>query len=255
MKALILAAGYGTRLYPLTKNRAKPLLPVGGKPIINYLLDRLVAIDELDQIYVVTNSKFARDFERWAAEVESAKPITVVDDGTTSNDDKLGAIGDMHRVIEQHEINEPLLIVGGDNIFTFDFTEFVRFYHEHGSSVGLYELDDLEAIKRYNETVLDERGRIVSFREKPPDPTVKVFAVCLYLYTAEDVRRVADYLGEGNDADAPGHYVGWLHGRSDVYGFAFPGMWYDIGDLKAYEEADRLFSNRTRSDGTRNGRS
>lgn len=253
MKALVLAAGYGTRLYPLTKNRAKPLLPVGGKPIINYLLEGLVAIDELDRIYVVTNNRFAPDFERWAAEVESAPPITVVNDGTTSDDDKLGAIGDMHLVIEQYEINEPLLIVGGDNIFTFDFREFVRFYREHGSSVGLYELDDLEAVKRYNETVLDKGGRIVSFREKPPDPTSKLFAVCLYLYTAEDVRRVADYLGEGNDADAPGHYVEWLHRRSDVYGFAFPGTWYDIGDLDAYKEADRLFSARARGARARGG--
>lgn len=242
MKALILAAGYGTRLYPLTKNKAKPLLPVGGKPIINYLLDQINAIEALDRIYVVTNNKFAGDFERWAAEVESATPVTAINDGTQSDDDKLGAIGDMNLVIEKCGVNEPLLIVGGDNIFTFDFAEFVRFYNEHGSSVGLHELDDLEAINRYNEIVLDETDRIVSFREKPPDPKSNLFAVCLYLYAPEDVRRVAHYLGDGNNPDAPGHYVAWLHTRSRVYGFPFPGAWYDIGDLEAYEEADRFFT-------------
>lgn len=242
MKALILAAGYGTRLYPLTKNTAKPLLPLAGRPIINRLLDQLNAIAELDHIYVVTNEKFAADFERWAADLKNAKPITVVNDGTRSDGDKLGAIGDIHHVIQQHRINEPLLIVGGDNAFTFDLTKFVRFFHEHGSSVGLYELDDLEAIKRFNETVLDKRGRITSFREKPPDPRSKLFAICLYLYSAEDVRRIAEYLDNGNNPDAPGHYVAWLYKRSDLYGVALPGTWYDIGDLQAYEEAERFFT-------------
>jgi glucose-1-phosphate thymidylyltransferase len=242
MKALILAAGYGTRLYPLTKNRAKPLLPVAGKPIINYLLDQLVTIEALDHIYVVTNDKFAADFERWAAETPSPKPITSVNDATTSDDDKLGAIGDIHLVIERHAIAEPLLIVGGDNIFTFDLNEFVRFYDAHGSSVGLYRVDDLDAIKRYNETVLDAGGRIVSFREKPPDPTSNLFAICLYLYATDDVRRVAQYIAEGNNPDAPGHYLAWLHTRSRVYGCPLQGTWFDIGDLRAYEEAERFFA-------------
>jgi glucose-1-phosphate thymidylyltransferase len=244
MKALILAAGYGTRLYPLTKNKAKPLLPVAGKPIINHLLDRLGVIDALDRIYVVTNQKFAPDFERWAAETQtqSPKPITVVNDDTTSDDDKLGAIGDLHFVIERHAIDEPLLIVGGDNAFTFDLNEFVRFYDAHGSSAGLYELDDLEAVKRYNEIMLDADGRIVSFREKPPDPKSKLFAICLYLYATDDVRRVAQYMAEGNNPDAPGHYLAWLHTRSRVYGCPLHGTWYDIGDLRAYEDAQRFFA-------------
>jgi glucose-1-phosphate thymidylyltransferase len=244
MKALILAAGYGTRLYPLTKNKAKPLLPVGGKVIIDYLVEQLDAIAEIDHIYVVTNAKFAADFERWAAQAAGRAPITAVSDGTTSDADKLGAIGDMHFVITRYRIAEPLLIVGGDNIFTFDLREFVRFYHAHGSSVGLYKLDDLAAITRYNETVLDTRGRIVSFREKPPDPKSTLFAVCLYLYAPDDVRRVAQYLEDGNNPDAPGHYVAWLHTRAAVYGFPFPGTWYDIGDLNAYNEADRFFAER-----------
>jgi glucose-1-phosphate thymidylyltransferase len=226
------------------KNTAKPLLPLAGKPIINHLVDQLNAIDDIDRIYVVTNDKFAADFERWAAELNNPRPITVVNDGTTSDEDKRGAIGDIHYVIQQHHIEEPLLIVGGDNAFTFDLTEFVRFFREHGSSVGLYELDDLEAIKRFNEIVLDERGRITSFREKPPDPKSKLFAICLYLYSADDVRRVAEYLQNGNNPDAPGHYVAWLYTRSELYGVALPGTWYDIGDLHAYKEAEQFFSER-----------
>jgi len=244
MKALILAAGYGTRLYPLTKDKAKPLLPVAGKPIINYLLDELERIDEIDHIYVVTNEKFSKPFAAWAADTPCRKPITSVNDGTLSNDDRLGAIGDINLVIEKERIREPMFIVGGDNIFTFDFREFVAFYNAHGSSVGLYKIDDLEAIKRFNETVLDKTGRIASFREKPPDPKSTLFAVCLYCYTADDVGRVKQYLDEGGNPDAPGHYVAWLHKRSKVYGFPFPGTWYDIGDLKAYEDADRFFAER-----------
>jgi glucose-1-phosphate thymidylyltransferase len=245
MKALILAAGYGTRLYPLTRNKAKPLLPVAGKPIINYLLEQLERIDEIDHIYVVTNEKFSKAFAAWAAETPCVKPITSINDGTLSDDDKLGAIGDMQLVIEQQRIREPMLIVGGDNIFTFDFRELVAFYNAHGSCVGLYELDNLEAIKRYNETVLDKRGRITSFREKPPDPKSKLFAVCLYCYTAGDVARVKQYLDAGNNPDAPGHYVAWLHKQTAVYGFAFPGQWFDIGNLEAYEEAERFFAEQT----------
>ena len=242
MNALILAAGYGTRLYPLTRDTAKPLLEVAGKPIIDYLLEQLNTIGELDHIYVVTNARFAADFERWAAETGSATPVTVINDGTTSDGDKLGAIGDMQLVIEQRGIDGPLLIVGGDNIFTFDLADFVRFFNGHGSSVGLYELDDLEAIKLYNETVLDERGRIVSFREKPPDPKSNLFAICLYLYSGQDVGRVKQYLAEGGNPDAPGHYVAWLYKQTDVYGCALSGRWYDIGDLAAYEEADAFFT-------------
>ena len=244
MKALILAAGYATRLYPLTKNKAKPLLPVAGKPIIDYLLDRLNTIDDIDGIYVVTNQKFATDFERWAAETPSAKPITAINDGTTSDDDKRGAIGDIGFVIEHQAVDEPMLIVGGDNIFAFDLGELVRFFKAHGSTVGLHELDDVEAVKRYNEVVLDDGGRIVSFREKPPDPKSNLFAICLYLYTADDVARVSQYLSEGNNPDAPGHYVAWLHTRTDVYGCPLTGAWYDIGDLDAYREADRFFRER-----------
>jgi glucose-1-phosphate thymidylyltransferase len=242
MKALILAAGYATRLYPLTKNKAKPLLPVAGKPIINYLVDRLNAIDEIDEIFVVTNRKFAGDFEQWAADASSAKPIVAINDGTTSDDDKLGAIGDIGFVIEQQAVDEPMLIAGGDNIFTFDLGPFVEFFRTHGSTVGLHELDDTEAVKRYNEIMLDERGRIVSFREKPPDPKSNLFAICLYLYTAADVARIAQYLREGNNPDAPGHYVAWLYTRTDVYGCPLGGAWYDIGDLDAYREADGFFT-------------
>jgi len=242
MKALILAAGYGTRLYPLTRDKAKPLLPVGGKPIINYLLDEIERIDEIDHIYVVTNEKFSKPFAAWAADTPCRKPITSINDGTLSNDDRLGAIGDINLAVDKHQIDDSMLIVGGDNIFTFDFRDFAAFYNAHGSSVGLYKLDDLEAIKRYNETVLDTTGRITSFREKPPDPKSNLFAVCLYCYAAEDVARVRQYLDAGNNPDAPGHYVAWLHKQTNVYGYPFAGTWYDIGDLKAYEEADRFFA-------------
>ena len=245
MKALILAAGYATRLYPLTKDKAKPLLPVGGKPIINYIIDHLEGIDEIDTIYVVTNEKFSRDFEEWGRNLSSSKEIITINDGTTADGTKLGAIGDIDFVIRTGQIDDDLLVVGGDNLFDFDMRRFVDFFEAHGNTVALHSLDDREALKRYNEICLDENGRIISFREKPEDPQTDHFAICLYLYNREGVSLVKKYLDEGNNPDAPGYYVQWLYKQTDVYGVPLSGTWYDIGDLEVYNAADRDYSARS----------
>jgi glucose-1-phosphate thymidylyltransferase len=244
MKALVLAAGYGTRLHPLTTQTAKPLLPLGGKAIVEYLVEQLDGIAEIDRIDIVTNDRFAAAFERWARRAQGATPIAVVNDGTSSNEERLGAIGAMHYAVTSRGIDEALLVVGGDQAYTFDFGEFVRFFHGHGSSVALHRIRDPEAIKRYSEVRLDGRGRIVEFREKPAVPRYELCATCLYLYTPADVGRIGEYLESGGNRDAPGYYVGWLHTRTDVYGYEFGGAWFDIGDRAVYDEADRFFTER-----------
>ncbi len=244
MKALVLAAGYGTRLRPLTTHTAKPLLPLGGRPIVEYLVQQLDAIAEIGRIDIVTNDRFAAAFERWANGLAADTPIAIVNDGTSSNEERLGAIGAMHYVVTSRGIDEALLVVGGDQAYTFDFGLFVRFFQGHGSSVALHRIRDPEAIKRYSEVRLDERGRIVEFREKPAAPRYELCATCLYLYTPADVGRIGEYLESGGNRDAPGHYVGWLHTRADVYGYEFEGPWFDIGDRAVYEEADRFFAER-----------
>jgi glucose-1-phosphate thymidylyltransferase len=246
MKALILAAGYGTRLHPLTRNRAKPLLPIAGRPIIDYLVEQLDRLDEIDRIYVVTNDRFAAAFESWSRAVGAASPITIINDGTTSNADRLGGIGDMHFAVQAAAVDDDLLVAGGDQIYTFDFGELVRFYHAHGSAVALHRIADPELVKRYSEVWLDEHARIVELREKPAQPKYDLCAACLYVYRPEHVALLDSYLDAGENPDAPGYFAGWLHSRVELYGYEFPGVWYDIGDTAVYEEADRFFTGRAR---------
>jgi glucose-1-phosphate thymidylyltransferase len=246
MKALILAAGYGTRLDPLTRDTAKPLLPVGGRPIVEYTVNALDRIGAIDQMYLVVNDRFAADFERWAGGLALRTPMTLINDGTCRNEDRLGGIGAMHYAIANYAITGGLLVCGADQVFTWDavFDELVGFYAGRGSSVALFRIEDIEAIRRYNEVRLDGAKRIVEFVEKPLQPRYTLCAACLYAYTDADVGRLGAYLDSGGNRDAPGHYVAWLHARTSVYGYEAPGRWFDIGDMKTYEEADRTFTDR-----------
>lgn len=240
MKALILAAGYATRLYPLTKDRPKPLLPVAGKPMMEYILEKISAAGEIDEIFVVTNQKFTDDFNQWSSNYH--KEIHIVNDQTTSDDDKLGAIGDMHFVVSQEAIDDDLLIVAGDNLFNFPLDGFISFFRQKGTAVGLYEVNDREVIKRLGVVGLDEERKIVSFTEKPANPPGNLAAICVYLLARDKLPLLTTYLEEGNNPDAPGYFISWLCKREDVYGYIFRGMWYDIGDLDCYQEANRILA-------------
>ena len=242
MKALILAAGYATRLYPLTKDRPKPLLPVSGQPMIEHILKKIEDIEEIDKIYVVTNEKFAGHFRDWKDAYPSGKEIKIINDATISDEDKLGAIGDMQLVVKEEGLNDDLLVVAGDNLFDFDLGDFINFFKEKGASVGLRDVQDREAVKRYSMVEIDEDKKILSFQEKPSQPTTTLIAICLYLFPKEKLNLISEYLKEGNNPDAPGFYIAWLHRREPVYGFVFEGKWYDIGDLKCYEEANREYN-------------
>lgn len=242
MKALILAAGYGTRLYPLTRNKPKPLLSVAGQPMIEHILRKIENIKEIDRVYVVTNEKFAGQFRDWKDTYTGRKEIKIINDATTSDVDKRGAIGDMQIVIEEEGLNDDLLVVAGDNLFEFNLEGFVNFFREKGTSVGLYDFQDREAVKRYSLVEMNENKRILNFQEKPSQPRTTLIAICLYLFPREKLSLISEYLKSGNNPDAPGFYIAWLQKREPVYGFVFKGKWYDIGDLKCYEEANREYS-------------
>lgn len=246
MKALILAAGYATRLYPLTKDKAKPLLPVGGKPIIDYILEDLEKVSELDQVYVVTNSKFTQGFKDWAEKGSFSKPIKVIDDGTSSDDDKLGAIGDIHFVIDQEKIDDELMIIAGDNIFETDLNEFVSFYRTKKGApcIASYDIKNTELAKQYGIVLVDEAGQVTRFEEKSQDPPGTLAAVGLYLLSRDKIGLIHDYLGEKQNQDAPGFYISWLVKKGEVYAFPLKGKWYDIGDLGSYKKADEEYSAR-----------
>lgn len=241
MKALILAAGYGTRLYPLTRDKPKPLLSVAGQPMIEHILRKIENIKEIDRIYVVTNEKFAGHFRDWKDTYTGEKEIKIINDATTSEVDKRGAIGDMQIVIEEEGLNDDLLVVAGDNLFEFNLEGFVNFFREKGTSVGLYDFQDRETVKRYSIVEMNENKRILHFQEKPSQPRTTLIAICLYLFPREKLNLISEYLKSGNDPDAPGFYIAWLQKREPVYGFVFKGKWYDIGDLKCYEEANKGF--------------
>ena len=242
MKALILAAGYATRLYPLTETVAKPLLPVGGRPMIDYVLDRIFEVDEVDGVQVVTNHKFAASFLRWAEAHEAAGvQIDVHDDGTTSEDDRLGAIGDIRFVIEQAGLEgDDLLVVAGDNLFDSSVADYVRWWRGKGeaSAVALYDVGDLDLVRKYSSVELDDDDRLVGFLEKPQQANSSLVATATYLFHRAHVPLVERYLQEGNSPDQPGRFVAWLVPRAPVYGYRFKGQWHDIGDAEQLLEAD-----------------
>lgn len=241
MKAIILAAGYATRLKPLTDTTAKPLLPIAGRPMIDYLCDKIAEVSEVDEIHVVTNRRFAGDFVSWAENQKWRVPVRVHDDGTTSNEDRLGAIGDIQFTIDRANLDDDdLMVVAGDNLFDFSLAEYVKFWRGKGdgSSIALYRCPDRELVKQYATVELDDAGRVKDFIEKPENPTTDLVAIATYLYPRAHVPLIKTYLDEGNKKDAPGNFVAWLYKREPVYGYPFSGDWLDIGNLNQLLEAD-----------------
>ncbi|MEP7014990.1 MAG: nucleotidyltransferase family protein [Verrucomicrobiota bacterium] len=245
MNVLILAAGYATRLYPLTLNKAKPLLEVAGKPIIEWVVDNLAGISEIETIYIVTNDKFAADFQAWANRYQAQHrqlKFKVVNDGSKNDDDKLGAIGDLNFVINREDIsNAGLLIVAGDNLFSDSLTGFVERAATTEATVAVYDVGDKEAIKKYGNIDIDAEGTITHFEEKPAQPRSTLAAIALYYYSPKVIALIRTYLAAGNNPDQPGRFVQWLYTRQPVKTFQFKGTWIDIGSKETLAEADKIF--------------
>jgi glucose-1-phosphate thymidylyltransferase len=238
VKALILAAGYATRLRPLTDTWAKELLPVGGRPIVDRICENLSQVAEIDEVHLVTNSRKAPMFDDWAR----GRDVTIHDDGTTSNDDRLGAIGDMLFVVDQISSDDDLLVIAGDNLFDFRLSDLVAFWQSKGvaSAVAVRDVGSLELARQYGIVDLDSQARIQSFVEKPAEPASTLAATATYLYHREHVGLIRTYVETGSNADQPGRFVAWLHEREPVYGWVFAEPWYDIGDQDQLLEADNL---------------
>jgi glucose-1-phosphate thymidylyltransferase len=245
MNVLILAAGYATRLYPLTLNKAKPLLEVAGKPIIEWGVDNLIGVSDIETIYVVTNDKFAGDFQAWASRYEQRNrqfKLKIVNDGSTSDDDKLGAIGDIHFVLNREEITDtPLLTVAGDNLFSEHLGSFVEFAKQSDATVAVYDVADKEAIKKYGNIDVDAEGTITYFEEKPEKPKSTLAAIALYYYSAKALALFPTYLAAGNNPDQPGRFIQWLYTRQPVKAFQLKGKWKDIGSKEGLAKANELF--------------
>lgn len=243
MQAVILCAGYATRLYPLTLDRPKPLLDVGGKPLLNHIFDRLERIRKIQKVHIITNAKFRDAFLVWQKGFRSAKEINILNDPSTSNEDRLGAIQDLYLVIREAAVEDDLLVVAGDNLFSFQLDEFVAFAEAKspGITIGVVDVKSRESARRYGILELGEDGKVLRFSEKPPEPVSTLASTGLYFIPRGKISRISEFLGDHKNPDAPGFFIQWLLGKDPLYGFPFSGIWYDIGDIGSYESANKLF--------------
>ncbi|MBR2812589.1 MAG: nucleotidyltransferase family protein [Solobacterium sp.] len=234
MKAIILAAGYATRLYPLTENFPKPLLPVGGKPILDWLIDDLK--DMIDEFIVVTNHKFAAHFQQWA----EGKPVRVIDDGTESNETRLGAVKDIQLAAEG--LNEDCLVMAGDNVLDFSLVPFVQYAEKVGTScVMCHPETRLKALQKTAVITIDENQLITGYEEKPAEPKGQLAVPPFYYYRNCDLKRIPEALAAGCAYDAPGSFAAWLSKQTPMHAWVMTGHRHDIGDLKSYEEVKDNF--------------
>ncbi len=247
MDVIVLAAGYGTRLYPLTKNKPKALLPVAGRPIIDYTLDVLRGMKDLRDVYVVCNEKFYPQFLEWRQQKSSGR-IEIVNDHSLENDSRLGAIGDLAFCLERREIDSDVLVFGADNIWQKGLEEFIGFAKKKSPniSIGVYDLGDKSKAVSFGVVELDSEGRILSFEEKPENPKASTIGMCLYYFPSGRLKTlIEEYLSdEEMPRDAIGFFLKWLSENYSVYGYVFPGRWFDIGSKEAYEEANAFFKGR-----------
>jgi glucose-1-phosphate thymidylyltransferase len=215
--------------------------------MLDYLLDRVEPVGEVDAIHVVTNARFAGDFGRWASQRSGLRPVWVWNDGTISNEDRLGAVGDIRFTIQEAGLEgEDLLVLAGDNLIEYPLEDLVRFWRSkgEGAAIAVHRVTDPELIKQYGVVELDENDRVVSIEEKPARPRSDLAATAAYLYPAEHAALVSEYLDAGNPPDAPGNFVVWLHTRAPVYGYRIEGEWFDIGDPEQLLDADNRMRGR-----------
>ena len=240
MKCLFLAAGYATRLYPLTENFPKPLLEVKGKAILDHLIEDIDALGVVDEYIVISNQKFARHFEEWAQ--KSAYPITVVDDGTESNETRLGAVRDIQFAIDALSLDDDLLILAGDNLLDFSLTKFIAYAREKKAScIMRYYESDTARLKKSGVATVNADDLIIAMEEKPAEPKSNWCCPPFYYYTKEDARLVAKGIAAGCGVDAPGSYIAWLCEQTKVYAMEMPGKRYDIGNLESYEKIKKEY--------------
>ena len=243
MKAIILAAGYATRLYPLTLNKPKALLPIADKPILDYIVDEIETIDEINELIIVSNLKFFPDFEQWGKKRKSRLKITVLNDNTTDDTNKLGAVGDINFAIDSLKINEDVLIMAGDNIFTFKLADYYNFYKKTEKDMILVkEMSSMDDLRRMANVILDDNGQVTEMEEKPQNPKSSLAAFASYIYKKETLPMIKQYLKEGNNPDAPGFFPSWLHKKKPVMAYIFEGECYDIGTPQSYKEVNEIFS-------------
>ena len=242
MKCLILAAGYATRLRPLTDNFPKPLLPVGGKPILDWLVEDIAATGKVDGFIVISNHKFASIFEEWS--VSRPEDIRVVDDGTSTNETRLGAVRDIQFAIEALDLEDDFLVIAGDNLLDFSLSEFLEYSSSKGTSCVMRYYEPLEEkLRKCGVLQVDPDGLILGMEEKPSEPKSHWACPPFYFYRREDAMRIPEAIASGCGVDAPGSLVAWLSSKAPVHAMEMPGKRFDIGNLNSYEAVKEIFAN------------
>lgn len=244
MKAIILAAGYATRLYPITENFPKPLLEIGGTTILDRMLQDLDTIEEITGFVVVSNHKFIGIFDRWAEEARKryAGPITVLDDGSTDNDHRIGAVRDLILALDACGIEDDILVAAADNVLDFSFRGFVSYFREKGTSLIMCHREDaVEALRKTGVVCLDERNKVLLMEEKPHDPKSHWAVPPFYIYRREEIPLIREAIDAGCKYDAPGNLAHWLTTRTALHAWPMPGHRFDIGDVASYERIKKQF--------------
>lgn len=240
MKCLILAAGYATRLYPLTENFPKPLLKVGEKTILDWLVDDIAAAGLVDEYVVISNHKFAHHFEEWAS--SRSEKISVVDDGTETNETRLGAVRDIQFAIDALKLDDDMLVIAGDNVLDFSLTHFIRYADSKQSSAIMRYFEPVEAkLRKCGIVEIDSDDKIISMEEKPAEPKSHWCCPPFYYYTKADAQRIPQAIESGCGVDAPGSFIAWLATQTTVYAMEMPGSRYDIGNLESYNEVSSIY--------------
>jgi glucose-1-phosphate thymidylyltransferase len=247
MKAVILAGGFATRLWPLTKEQAKPLVDIAGRPIIAYILEKIMKSEHITDVIISTNAKFRDDFEKWLDKEKFQKPIKIITENAAREEEKLGAIGGLNFVFSKEDIKEGVLAVGGDNLIGIDIDSMIASFNKKGSPiVAVYDIKDLEQVKnRFGEVFRDENEKLIRFREKPEKPESTLISTCCYIFPKDIKKWVAEYINGKNNKDAPGFFIDWLSKKTDVFTYIFDKYWFDIGDHQTLEKA-REFTARNR---------
>ena len=245
MKNIVIAAGYATRLYPLTENFPKPLLRIGERSILDRILDDVDGIEDIDEHIIVTNHKFAEIFNNWVSERKQkpgTKPIRIIDDGTTDNENRLGAVKDLLLAIDEFDINDDIMVLAADNVLDFSFQGFVNFFKQKNTSVIMcHHEPELYKLQRTGVIAVDDDMKVLEMQEKPDHPVSNWAVPPFYIYKKNDLPLIRDCLNHGCGFDAPGNLAHYLVNATTIHAWIMPGSRYDIGSLDSYKEAQILF--------------
>ncbi len=236
MKAVVLAGGYATRLWPITRHRPKMFLPIGESTVIDRIFEAIEADDRIDEAFVSTNERFADEFNEYLFDRDYDKPTLSVEE-TTVEDEKLGVVGALAQLVEREGIDEDTLVIAGDNLISFDVSDFLDFFERKGGpTIAAYDVGSREKAASYGLVELDG-DRVVDFQEKPDDPKSTLVSIACYAFTADTIGLLEEYLAGENNPDEPGWFVQWVQRREDTYAFTFEGAWFDIGTADSYLDA------------------